>query len=92
MQSMLNDCQRNVFNEIMHAIFQNEGGVFFLDGPGVSGKTFVYNYLVGTLQGQQNIALAIASSGLLHCCYQKDVLRIHVSKYHWSLLQQARVT
>ena len=36
---------------------------FFINGPGGTGKTFLYNTLLSMVRSQGNIALAMASSG-----------------------------
>jgi ATP-dependent DNA helicase PIF1 len=38
--------------------------MFFLDGPGGSGKTYLYNILLAKVRSQGKIALAVASSGI----------------------------
>lgn len=38
--------------------------LFFLDGPGGTGKTFVYNTILAKIRSIGNIALAVASSGI----------------------------
>ena len=38
------------------------GKVFFIDGPGGTGKTFFYNTLLTAVRGRGKIALAMASS------------------------------
>jgi hypothetical protein len=38
--------------------------VFFIDGPGGTGKTFVYNLILGRVRSKNHIALALASSGI----------------------------
>jgi PIF1-like helicase len=38
--------------------------VFFIDGPGGSGKTFVYNCIINKIRASGFIALAVASSGI----------------------------
>jgi len=42
----LNICQKIAVTIVFNAIAQGEGIVFFLDGPGGSGKTFVYKVLL----------------------------------------------
>jgi hypothetical protein len=37
---------------------------FFLDGPGGSGKTFLYNTLMSVLRGQGKIVISVASTGI----------------------------
>lgn len=38
--------------------------VFFVDGPGGTGKTFLYNLLLAKVRSEGEIALAVASSGI----------------------------
>ena len=38
--------------------------LFFIDGPGGIGKTFLYNLLLGRVRCEGHIALAMASSGI----------------------------
>ena len=38
--------------------------VFFIDGPGGTGKTFVYNLILARVRSKKHIALALASSGI----------------------------
>ena len=40
------------------------GGVFFLDAPGGTGKTFLINTVLATIRSKNEIALATASSGI----------------------------
>lgn len=47
---------------ITHQLTQ--GRLFFVDGPGGTGKTFVYSLLLDTVRSQGDIAIAVASSGL----------------------------
>jgi ATP-dependent DNA helicase PIF1 len=37
---------------------------FFIDGPGGTGKTFVYKLILAKIRSSKNIALAVASSGI----------------------------
>ena len=43
MERTLNDCQRTPFDQILEMVYANAGWVFFLNGLGGSGKTFLYN-------------------------------------------------
>jgi ATP-dependent DNA helicase PIF1 len=45
---------------VFNAIAQGEGVVFFLDGPGGSGKTFIYNVLA-LVRWDGHIAIGVAS-------------------------------
>ncbi|GBP83811.1 hypothetical protein EVAR_56994_1 [Eumeta japonica] len=48
----------------MQAVSNNAGGLYFLDAPGGTGKTFVVSLILATIRSEQNIALALASSGI----------------------------
>ncbi|GFX67502.1 ATP-dependent DNA helicase [Trichonephila clavipes] len=54
--------QRIAYDKIMHAITEQSGGLFFIDAPGGTGKTFLLSLILATIRSQNNIALAIASS------------------------------
>lgn len=41
-----------------------QGGFFFLDAPGGTGKTFIIALILARIRSQNHIALAIASSGI----------------------------
>jgi hypothetical protein len=60
----LNDEQRYAYDEIMSAIDTDAGGLFFVDGPGGTGKTFLYRALLAKLRNQQKLAVATATSGV----------------------------
>ena len=40
------------------------GGIYFLDAPGGTGKTFLISLILATIRSQNKIALALASSGI----------------------------
>ncbi|GFV12327.1 ATP-dependent DNA helicase [Trichonephila clavipes] len=56
--------QRIACDRIMRAITEQSGGLFFIDAPGGTGKTFLLSLILATIRSQNNIALAIASSGI----------------------------
>jgi hypothetical protein len=60
----LNICQETVVTAVFNAIAQGEGAIFFLDGPGGSGKTFVYSVLLASIRRDGHVAIAVASSGI----------------------------
>jgi hypothetical protein len=60
----LNEKQRDAYNSVMTSVRAQEGRLFFLDGPGGTGKTFVENLLLSRVRSQGGIALAVASSGI----------------------------
>ena len=56
--------QRIAYDRIMHAITSQSGGLYFLDAPGDTGKTFLISLILATIRSRKNIAQAIASSGI----------------------------
>lgn len=56
--------QKNVYDTIMDAIENERGGLYFLDAPGGTGKTFLISLILAAIRSKNNIALAIASSGI----------------------------
>ncbi len=60
----LNICQETAVTAVFNAIAQGEGAIFFLDGPGGSGKTFVYSVLLASIRRDGHVAIAVASSGI----------------------------
>ncbi|XP_050878223.1 ATP-dependent DNA helicase RRM3-like [Lathyrus oleraceus] len=60
----LNNDQMIAFKTIMNVIVQKHSEVFFVDGPGGTGKTFLYRTLMVSLRSIREIVLAAASSGI----------------------------
>ena len=56
--------QRGVFEEIKADIDSGTGGLYFIDAPAGTGKTFLSTTLLGYTRQQEEIALATASSGI----------------------------
>lgn len=61
---LLNLEQKQIYNTIMKQLQSNSGGVFFLDAPGGTGKTFLLNLLLASVRQNEDTALAVASSGI----------------------------
>jgi hypothetical protein len=61
---LLNPDQERAVASILDAVRRGEGNVFFLDGPGGFGKTFVYRVLLAAVRCEGNVAIAVASSGI----------------------------
>lgn len=59
-----NSNQLASFDEIMASVRDETGGLFFLNGPGGTGKTFVYNTICHEVRSHGWIALCVASSGI----------------------------
>ena len=58
------DDQRAAFITITNAIRDELGGLFFLDAPGGTGKTFLLNLILADIRQRGDIILAVASSGI----------------------------
>ncbi|XP_067125076.1 ATP-dependent DNA helicase pif1-like [Centruroides vittatus] len=56
--------QRVVYDTIMLAITYQRDGLYFIDAPRGTGKTFLISLILATVRSQNKIALAIASSGI----------------------------
>ncbi|GFV91558.1 ATP-dependent DNA helicase [Trichonephila clavipes] len=54
--------QRTAYAIIINAISNKSCGLYFLDAPGDTGKTFLISIILATIRSQNNIVLAIASS------------------------------
>jgi hypothetical protein len=60
----LNEEQHAAYNEIMSTVDSNHGGLFFVDGPGGTGNTYLYRALVATIRSQNKIAVETATSSV----------------------------
>ncbi|UYV82493.1 hypothetical protein LAZ67_21002525 [Cordylochernes scorpioides] len=56
--------QRRVFDAVLAKINLSQPIIIFLDAPGGTGKTFLLNLLLAMVRKEQNIAIAVASSGI----------------------------
>ncbi|KAL0345938.1 UNVERIFIED_CONTAM: hypothetical protein Sradi_4425100 [Sesamum radiatum] len=61
---LLNGCQLSAFDVISQAIRRKHSTIFFVDGPGGTGKTFLYKSLLATFRKDGLIMLAIATSSI----------------------------
>ncbi|KAK2436868.1 ATP-dependent DNA helicase pif1 [Trifolium repens] len=60
----LNNDQMIAFKTIMDVIDRKQSEVFFIDGPGGTGKTFLYRTIMASLRSRGQIVIATASSGI----------------------------
>ncbi|XP_073138699.1 uncharacterized protein [Henckelia pumila] len=60
----LNHAQTLAYDMIMDCIHRNSGGLFFVNGPGGTGKTYLYRAILATVRSREIIALATATSGV----------------------------
>jgi hypothetical protein len=65
----LNEEQSIVFDAVTTAVLNSNSSdrLFFLDGPGGTGKTFLYNTILGYLRGRNAKCMAMATSGIAAC-------------------------
>ncbi|GFX27423.1 ATP-dependent DNA helicase [Trichonephila clavipes] len=56
--------QKDIYNNILQRVELGEGGLFFFDSPGGTGKTFLLNLFLAKIRKDRNVALAVASSGI----------------------------
>ena len=59
-----NEEQRAAYDEIMSSVDTEDGGLFFVDGPSGTGKTYLYRALVATIRSQKKIVVATTTSGV----------------------------
>jgi ATP-dependent DNA helicase PIF1 len=64
-EDSLNVDQKAIYSTIIEAI-NNETNqtVFFIDGPGGYGKTFLFNMILAKVRSNHKFAIAVASSGI----------------------------
>ncbi|XP_022848336.1 uncharacterized protein LOC111370722 [Olea europaea var. sylvestris] len=60
----LNKEQQSAHDVILDCVVNNKNGVFFIDGLGGIGKTFLYKALLALVRSRQLITLATASLGV----------------------------
>lgn len=61
---LLNEQQKSAYDQLMKAVDDGNGGLFFLDAPGGTGKTFLISLILAAIRAQSGIALALASTGI----------------------------
>lgn len=62
--AQLNPEQLDGYQQIISSVETQSGQTFFLNGPGGTGKTFVYNTVCNTVRSHGWIVLCVASSGI----------------------------
>ncbi|KAL2937305.1 ATP-dependent DNA helicase pif1, partial [Bienertia sinuspersici] len=60
----LNFDQQCAYDKVMNVITTRTGGAFFIDGPGGTGKTYLYRALLAIVKGRGEIAIPTATSGI----------------------------
>jgi hypothetical protein len=56
--------QRQAHDRILQSVVEKRGDLFFLNGPGGTGKSFTWNTLAHSIRAQGLIVLCVASSGI----------------------------
>ena len=56
--------QRKIFDEILDAVNEERGGMFFVYGFGGTGKTFLWKLISAAIRSKGDIVLNVASSGI----------------------------
>ena len=59
-----NKAQGELFDEIKAAVDADAGGAYFVDAPAGTGKTYLSIALLNYVRSTNQIALAVASSGI----------------------------
>ncbi|CAN7104026.1 unnamed protein product, partial [Brassica rapa subsp. narinosa] len=60
----MTDEQRKIYEEIIDAVTEERGGIFFVYGFGGTGKTFLWRLLAAAVRSRGEIVLNVASSGI----------------------------
>lgn len=61
---LLNSQLKEVYDTLIKAIDDENGGLCFLDAPGGTGMTFLMSVILANVRARSNIAVAVASSGI----------------------------
>ncbi len=70
MTQTLNSEQLSAYNAIIQSVLNNEGKAFFIDGPGGTGKSFLYKCITKRLQSLGLTLSACASTGIAATPYR----------------------
>ena len=62
--SLLNTCQKKIYDRVMESISKNQQSLIFVYGHGGTGKTFLWHSLINSIRSEGLIVLAVASSGI----------------------------
>ncbi|POM72707.1 LOW QUALITY PROTEIN: Helitron helicase-like protein, partial [Phytophthora palmivora] len=62
----MNENQKDIFDQVIEAVNHPVGGqkLFFVDGPGGTGKSFLLEQILAHVRLQRKVAIAVASSGI----------------------------
>jgi len=73
----LNDGQRAAYDGVINAYVAHHAKVILINGLGGTGKTYTENLILNVVRSRGDIALVVASSGIVAFCSQKGERPIH---------------
>ncbi|XP_033133939.1 uncharacterized protein LOC103833495 [Brassica rapa] len=62
--TLLNADQRAIYDSVLDSVDKKSGKLFFVNGAGGTGKTFLYQTIISRLRSKKQIVLPVASSGI----------------------------
>src|SRR6266542_1706188 len=66
-KNLLNDGQKEIYNTVINAVNNKSNQkIFFVNGPGGYGKTFLFNMMLAEVRLQNQIAIAIIETSTLN--------------------------
>ncbi|GJY36193.1 reverse transcriptase domain-containing protein [Tanacetum coccineum] len=73
----LNPQQRDVYDNIMQAVNERNGGLFFVYGCGGTGKMYLWKTIISWIRSLGRIVLAVASSGIASLLFPDEIMQFH---------------
>ena len=67
-KALMYEAQAAAFEAIISALQKTETSIFFIDGPGGSGKSFLFDALMHHTQGKENYPLLVHGVGSQQHC------------------------
>ncbi|XP_055542911.1 uncharacterized protein LOC129728491 [Wyeomyia smithii] len=61
---LLTNQQKDVYDTLLKAVDEGNEGIYFIDAPGGTGKTFLISLLLDSVRSRSEVAVAVASSGI----------------------------
>ncbi|KAF8099156.1 hypothetical protein N665_0250s0018 [Sinapis alba] len=60
----MNSEQKTIYDAVLESVDNKTRKLFFVYGPGGTGKTYLYRTLISKIQSEKNIVIPVASSGI----------------------------
>ena len=80
----LTEDQKLAYDVIMESINKKAGGMFFIDAPGGTGKTFLIGMFLAQVRRKKVLLLLWHLLESLRLCYLEEEQLIQRSNYHWT--------